>query len=40
MLDPATLNIDINLCKDVSLKPEFIARIRAPDVLESVTALG
>jgi ParB family chromosome partitioning protein len=38
MLDPATLTIDINVRKDASLKPEFIASIKELGVLEPVIA--
>jgi ParB family transcriptional regulator, chromosome partitioning protein len=38
MLDPAALTIDINVRKDASLKPDFVASIRELGVLEPVIA--
>lgn len=38
MPDPTTLTIDINVRKDASLKPEFIASIKELGVLEPVIA--
>jgi ParB family transcriptional regulator, chromosome partitioning protein len=38
MLDPTALTIDINVRKDASLKPEFIASIKELGVLEPVIA--